>query len=61
MFSATGGAYDERVIEAAKAAGYVMAVATGNGKDLDPRAVFKIKRHRVQAFLPLASFASLVR
>jgi peptidoglycan/xylan/chitin deacetylase (PgdA/CDA1 family) len=55
------GAYDERVVEAAQAAGYVMAVATGNGKDLDPRAVFEIKRHRVQAFLPLASFASLVR
>jgi peptidoglycan/xylan/chitin deacetylase (PgdA/CDA1 family) len=56
-----GGAYDQRVIEAAKAAGYVMAVATGRGKDLDPKAVFEIKRRRVQAFLPLTSFARLVR
>ena len=55
------GAYDQRVMDAAKAAGYVMAVATGNGKDLDPRSIFEIKRRRVQAFLPLTSFASLVR
>lgn len=55
------GGYDDRVIEAARAAGYVMAVVTGNGKDLDPSAVFEIKRRRVQAFLPLTSFASLVR
>jgi len=55
------GAYDDRVIEAAKAAGYVMAVATGNGKELAPETVFEMKRRRVEAFLPLSSFATLVR
>jgi peptidoglycan/xylan/chitin deacetylase (PgdA/CDA1 family) len=54
------GAYDERVIEAAKAAGYVMGVVTDQGKVLDPGAVFEIRRSRVQAFLPLTTFATLV-
>jgi peptidoglycan/xylan/chitin deacetylase (PgdA/CDA1 family) len=54
------GEYDERVIAAAKAAGYVMAVATDEGGELSPDTVFEITRSRVQAFLPLSSFASLV-
>ncbi|MFH0915531.1 MAG: polysaccharide deacetylase family protein [bacterium] len=61
VFCYPSGAHDDRVITAAQAAGYLMAVATGNGKDLDPRAVFEINRRRVQAFLPLASFARIVR
>lgn len=61
VFCYPSGAHDGRVIAAAKAAGYLMAVATGNGKDLDPRAVFELKRRRVQAFLPLTSFARIVR
>ncbi len=54
------GAYDDRVIEAARAAGYVMAVATDKGEALNPGAVFEIKRSRVQPYLSLTSFARLV-
>jgi peptidoglycan/xylan/chitin deacetylase (PgdA/CDA1 family) len=54
------GAYDDRVIEAAKAAGYVMAVVTDEGEVLEPEAIFEIRRARVQAYLPLESFANLV-
>jgi peptidoglycan/xylan/chitin deacetylase (PgdA/CDA1 family) len=55
------GAYDDRVVGAAKAAGYVMAVATDVGEELSPDTVFEITRRRVQAFLPLSSFANLVK
>jgi len=57
VLSYPAGEYDARVIEAAKAAGYVMAVATGKGQRLGPEAPFEIKRTRVAAFLPLSSFA----
>ena len=55
------GAYDERVIEAAKAAGYVMAVATDHGVEVSPVAPFEITRLRVQPFLPIGTFARLVK
>ncbi|OFW60546.1 MAG: hypothetical protein A2133_11815 [Actinobacteria bacterium RBG_16_64_13] len=54
------GAYDDRVIEAARSAGYVMAVTTDGGASLSPGAVFEITRARVRAFLPLGGFATLV-
>jgi len=47
------GSYSQRVIQAAKAAGYVMAVATSKGAALGPKSVFEITRRRVQA-LPAA-------
>jgi peptidoglycan/xylan/chitin deacetylase (PgdA/CDA1 family) len=55
------GDYNTRVIQAARAAGYVMAVTTDHGKEGDPSGVFELHRRRVQAFLPLASFANLLR
>jgi peptidoglycan/xylan/chitin deacetylase (PgdA/CDA1 family) len=55
------GAYDGQVIEATRAAGYVMAVATDKGKEGDPAGVYEMRRRRVQAFLPLTTFAKLVR
>ena len=54
------GSYDLRVIPAAKAAGYVMAVSTSKGAGLGPKALFEITRRRVQAFLPLGSFTKLL-
>ncbi|NLO28338.1 MAG: polysaccharide deacetylase family protein [Actinobacteria bacterium] len=55
------GAYDERVIKAAQTAGYVMAVATDHGVEVSPEAPFEITRLRIQPFLPLDTFARLVR
>jgi peptidoglycan/xylan/chitin deacetylase (PgdA/CDA1 family) len=55
------GAYDSRVIEATRAAGYVMAVATDKGQEGDPAAVYEMKRRRIQAFLSLATFAKLAQ
>jgi peptidoglycan/xylan/chitin deacetylase (PgdA/CDA1 family) len=55
------GAYDATVIEAARASGYLMAVTTDQGREGDPTAVFEMKRRRVPAFLPLDTFAKLVR
>jgi peptidoglycan/xylan/chitin deacetylase (PgdA/CDA1 family) len=55
------GAYNDTVIAAARSAGYVMAVATDKGREGDPAAVFEMKRRRVSAFLPLTTFAKLVR
>jgi peptidoglycan/xylan/chitin deacetylase (PgdA/CDA1 family) len=57
VLSYPAGEYDARVIEAAKAAGYVMAVATDKGQRLGPDALFEIKRTRIAAFLPLSNFA----
>lgn len=54
------GAYNSRVIEAARSAGYVMAVVTDKGEVLNPGAIFEIRRKRVQAFLPIETFARLV-
>jgi peptidoglycan/xylan/chitin deacetylase (PgdA/CDA1 family) len=51
------GEYDKRVIEAAKSAGYVMAVATSKGQALGPGAPFEIERVRIQAFTSLKAFA----
>ncbi|MBN1319770.1 MAG: polysaccharide deacetylase family protein [Thermoleophilia bacterium] len=61
VLSYPSGAYDQRVIEAAKAAGYVMAVATDHGAEVSPEAPFEITRLRIQPFLPIDSFARLVR
>jgi peptidoglycan/xylan/chitin deacetylase (PgdA/CDA1 family) len=61
VLSYPSGAYDGKVIEATRAAGYVMAVATDKGREGDPAAVYEMKRRRVQAFLPLTTFAKLVR
>ena len=61
VLSYPSGAYDERVIEAAKSAGYVMAVATDHGVEVSPEAPFEITRLRVQPFLPIGTFARLVR
>lgn len=60
VLSYPSGAYDTGVIEAVGAAGYVMAVATDKGKEGDPSRVYEMRRRRVQAFLPLATFAELV-
>jgi len=54
------GAYDPTVVAAAQAAGYVLAVTTEAGLGGDPTAVFEMKRRRVPAFLPLATFAGLL-
>jgi peptidoglycan/xylan/chitin deacetylase (PgdA/CDA1 family) len=54
------GSFDQRVIEAAKAAGYVMGVSTSKGQGLNRAALFEITRRRVQPFLPLANFARLL-
>jgi rhodanese-related sulfurtransferase len=61
VFCCPSGAYNQTVIEAVRAAGYLMAVATDKGSEGDPSAVYEMKRHRVMAFLPLATFAKLVR
>lgn len=61
VFCYPSGAYNQTVIEAVRAAGYLMAVATDKGREGDPSAVYEMKRHRVMAFLPLATFAKLVR
>jgi peptidoglycan/xylan/chitin deacetylase (PgdA/CDA1 family) len=60
VLSYPAGSHDERVVEATKAAGYVMAVATDNGVELDPASVFEITRKRIQAFTPIDTFARLV-
>jgi peptidoglycan/xylan/chitin deacetylase (PgdA/CDA1 family) len=61
VLSYPSGEHDERVIEAAKAAGYVLAVATGGGEELDPDSIFEIKRKRVQAYASIDAFARLVK
>jgi peptidoglycan/xylan/chitin deacetylase (PgdA/CDA1 family) len=60
VLSYPAGSHDGRVIEAAKAAGYVMAVATDDGTELDPASVFEITRKRIQAFMSIQTFARLV-
>jgi peptidoglycan/xylan/chitin deacetylase (PgdA/CDA1 family) len=55
------GAYNARVIEAARAAGYVMAVATDKGSGFEPAGVFELKRRRVGPFTTLAGFERLLR
>lgn len=61
VLSYPAGAYDERVIEAARAAGYVMAVATDKGVKVSPVAPFEITRLRIQPYLPISTFAKLVK
>lgn len=61
VLSYPSGAYDQRVIEAAVAVGYVMAVATDEGMEVSPEAPFEITRLRIQPYLPIDSFARLVR
>lgn len=60
VLSYPAGAYDDTVIQATRAAGYVMAVTTDKGAEGQPSAVYELKRRRVQAHLPLESFARLV-
>ncbi len=60
VLSYPAGSHDERVMEAARAAGYVMAVATDDGAELDPDSVFEITRKRIQAFMSIDTFARLV-
>ncbi len=59
-FCYPSGACDERVVEAVRSAGYVMAVVTDKGEVLNPGAIFEIRRGRVQAHMSLGSFAKLV-
>ncbi len=54
------GSFDQRVIAAAKEAGYVMGVATSKGDGLSTKGIFEITRRRVQAFLPLVNFERLL-
>jgi hypothetical protein len=61
VLSYPAGAYNTRVIEAVRAAGYVMAVGTDKGSKIDPVGVFKLKRRRVQPFTTLAGFERLLR
>jgi peptidoglycan/xylan/chitin deacetylase (PgdA/CDA1 family) len=61
VLSYPAGAYNERVIEAVRAAGYVMAVGTDKGSKVDPTGVFNLKRRRVQPFTSLAGFERLLR
>ncbi len=61
VLSYPAGEYDQRVIEAAKDAGYVMAVATDKGERLNPDAPFEITRRRIPAFLSLGAFAKYVK
>jgi len=55
------GAYDGRVIQAARSAGYATAVATNRGKEGDPAALFEMRRRQVLAFMPVADFARLLK
>jgi peptidoglycan/xylan/chitin deacetylase (PgdA/CDA1 family) len=53
-----GGKYDTRAIEAAKAAGYLMAVTTHPGTWLDPASRYEWPRMRVSPGIGLQSFIS---
>ncbi len=59
-FCYPAGSYNQRVIAAVQAAGYVLAVSTDKGGSFAPQSVFEIKRKRVQPFLPIRTFAKLV-
>lgn len=59
-FCYPAGACDDRVVDAVRAAGYVMAVVTDKGEVLDSGAIFEIRRSRVQAHVSLEGFANLV-
>lgn len=54
------GAYNSQVIQAAKEAGYSLAVSTDKGGKPAPQTIFEIKRARIQAGLSLSTFAHLV-
>ncbi len=55
------GKYDQRVIAAAKAAGYLTAVGTNSGSDVGADANFEIRRIRVLAFESTEDFSSSLR
>ena len=61
VLSYPNGAYDPRVIEAARTAGYLMAVGTNSGTTGDPKAVFEMARRRVSAYMSPQSFAKLLQ
>jgi peptidoglycan/xylan/chitin deacetylase (PgdA/CDA1 family) len=61
VLSYPSGAYDDRVIDAARTAGYVMAVATDDGEELSANTAFEITRGRVQPYMPISSFTKLVK
>lgn len=52
------GKSDARVLAAAKAAGYLMAVSTNAGSDVGADADFQIRRVRVAAFESIEDFSS---
>ncbi len=55
------GAYDERAIAAARDAGYLLAVTTKPGKDLDPERIMELPRVRVSPGMGDAAFAETVK
>jgi peptidoglycan/xylan/chitin deacetylase (PgdA/CDA1 family) len=55
------GRYDERVVAAARAAGYLLAVSTNSGSDAGTDADFQIRRIRVAAFESIGDFSSSLR
>jgi peptidoglycan/xylan/chitin deacetylase (PgdA/CDA1 family) len=55
------GRFDDRVIAAARTAGYVLAVSTNVGAGEGPEADFQIRRVRVAAFESLGDFSSSLR
>ncbi len=55
------GAYNTKVIEAVRAAGYVMAVATDKGGGFELAGLFKLKRLRMQPFTTIAGLARMLR
>jgi peptidoglycan/xylan/chitin deacetylase (PgdA/CDA1 family)/cytoskeletal protein RodZ len=61
VLSYPSGRYDERVVAAAKAAGYLIAVSTNVGTDEGPDADYQICRARVTAFGSLEDFCSALR
>jgi len=55
------GAYDERVVAAARDAGYLMAVTTKPGKDLHPDRIMELPRVRISPGMGEVAFAEAVR
>ncbi|MHB0980444.1 MAG: polysaccharide deacetylase family protein [Thermoleophilia bacterium] len=55
------GSYDKSVVEAARSAGYTLAVTTKSGKDLDPASALELPRMRIPAFMSISSFAKAVQ
>lgn len=54
------GSYDQRVQEAAREAGYLLAVTTEPGREASPAAPMALPRVRVQPGLSVSQFAGLI-